>query len=31
MIAIVNLGPAPGNKHRDGTAKDPLGPHLYQG
>lgn len=30
MIAIVNLGPAPGNKHRDGTAKDPLGPHLYQ-
>jgi len=33
MIAIVNLGPAPGNKcKRDGAtqAKDPLGPHLYQ-
>lgn len=33
MIAIVNLGPAPGNKRR-GCAKDqprdPLGPHLYQ-
>lgn len=33
MIAILNLGPAPGNKcKRDGTtqAKDPLVPHLYQ-
>lgn len=33
MIAIVNLGPAPGNKRR-GSAKDqprdPLGEHLYQ-
>ncbi len=33
MIAIVNIGPAPGNRRR-GSAKDqpkdPLGPHLYQ-
>ncbi len=33
MIAIVNLGPAPGNRRR-GSAKDqpkdPLGPHTYQ-
>lgn len=33
MIAIVNIGPAPGNKRRGNArrqAKDPLGPHLYQ-
>lgn len=33
MIAIVNIGPAPGNKRRGsakGQPKDPLGPHLYQ-
>lgn len=33
MIAIVNIGPAPGNKRRGSARhqpKDPLGPHLYQ-
>ncbi len=35
MIAIVNIGPAPGNRKRgSGSARqqpqDPLGPHLYQ-
>lgn len=32
MIAIVNLGPAPGNKQRGvhNQAREPLGPHLYQ-
>lgn len=33
MIAIVNIGPAPGNKRRGSARhlpKDPIGPHLYQ-
>ncbi len=33
MIAIVNIGPAPGNRRRGSARnqpKDPLGPHLYQ-
>lgn len=32
MIAIVNIGPAPGNKRRGRSRrpKDRLGPHLYQ-
>ena len=32
MIAILNLGPAPGNKRRGcrTQAIDPLGPHVYQ-
>lgn len=32
MIAIVNIGPAPGNKRRGAKdqPRDPLGPHLYQ-
>lgn len=29
MIAIVNVGPAPGNCSRR-RAIDPLGPHLYE-
>ena len=32
MIAIINIGPAPGNKRRGAPSQpiDPLGPHLYQ-
>ena len=33
MIAIVNLGPAPGNRRRwsaHDQPRDPLGPYLYQ-
>lgn len=33
MIAIINIGPAPGNKRRTGASKgqpiDPLGAHVY--